>query len=95
MTSGVPMIAWPHEVEQFLNCRYLVDELQVAEEILKATDGLVHQKEFERAFGVLLGEQGKAMRQRCQELKVKGAAAVAPDGSSVKALLQLVEDIKS
>nr|QMU23732.1 UDP-glycosyltransferase 1 [Plagiochasma appendiculatum] len=95
MTSGVPMIAWPHAAEQFLNCRYIVDQLKVATEVVRGPDGVVEQKEFEKAFTVLLGDQGKQIKDRCKELKAKAAAAIAPGGSSENAFQQLIEEIKS
>ncbi|KAL2653736.1 hypothetical protein R1flu_021864 [Riccia fluitans] len=93
LTSGVPMISWPHGAEQFLNCRHMV-EMKVAVEVVRDADGIVQQEEFERAFGILLGEQGKRMTKVAQELKAKGESALTPGGSSHEAFLQLVEEIK-
>ncbi|KAL2622545.1 hypothetical protein R1flu_002750 [Riccia fluitans] len=95
LTSAVPMIAWPQGADQYLNCRTVVDEVKVAVEVVRDAEGIVQQKEFERAFGILLGEESKEMKMRSQELKAKGEAAIAPGGSSERALVQLVEEIKS
>ncbi|KAL2609787.1 hypothetical protein R1flu_028360 [Riccia fluitans] len=47
LTFGVPMIAWPHAAEQFVNCMNLEDAVKVALEILNIADGIVQQKELE------------------------------------------------
>ncbi|KAG6546340.1 hypothetical protein Mapa_012381 [Marchantia paleacea] len=91
VSSGVLMIAWPHMAEQHLNCRYLVDGIKVAIEVLIGPEHVVEQNEFQRVFALLLG---KDFREKCKLLKAQAAAAVASGGSSHNAFSELVQDIK-
>nr|QYK20664.1 UGT1 [Marchantia emarginata] len=94
VTSGVPMLCWPRQAEQHLNCRHIVDMVQAGVQIIVGDDGAAKQQEIERALSIMMDEEdGKSIRKRMQDLKMKAAAAAAPGGSSSLAFQDLVEDM--
>ncbi|KAG6556467.1 hypothetical protein Mapa_002412 [Marchantia paleacea] len=88
VATGVPVLAWPCLYDQSLNCRFLVDEAQLALEIcpgLLQCGGYVDRKQIEASIHTLFHtEEGSALRRRASEMKLKAEAALGPNGSSTK-----------
>nr|BAH47552.1 flavonoid glycosyltransferase [Veronica persica] len=84
VSFGVPMIGFPIYAEQRMNRVFMVEEMKVSLPLDEAGDGLVTSGELEKRVKELMGSvSGKAIRQRVNELKVSGEAAVKEGGSSV------------
>ncbi|KAG6558154.1 hypothetical protein Mapa_000335 [Marchantia paleacea] len=95
MYMGVPLLGWPHFSDQHINCRFLVDEAQVALEVCRGPDQFVGRKEVERAVRALLeGDDGKWARKKALEMRQLIREAVGDNGSSVKNLEALVARIR-
>lgn len=93
---GVPTIGWPQGAEQLLNCRYLADNLKVAEQLPTGEGNSVKRNEVERVVRrVMADSEGRAMRSRAVELKRKAAAAMGEGGSQSRYLQELLADISS
>ena len=92
MSQGVAMICMPFFGDQRINARFLVHVWEVGVEIGNKAD----RKSIEEAVRVLMvEEQGKDMRLRAAEIKHKLHLSTVKDGSSCRALDDLVEFITS
>lgn len=96
VVSGVPMIAWPLFAEQKQNAIMLVEDARIALKPKFGTDGVARKEEISEVVKELMeGEQGKAVRYNVRELQAAGAKALEVDGSSSKALDEIVSKWKS
>ena len=74
-----------------MNGLLLVNELKVGIAAKMQRDGFVGREELERAVKQLMeGEQGRRLRARMEELKVKAVSALEEGGSSYKAMAAAV-----
>ena len=95
VTSGVPMICWPYFADQFLDCKYVVEEWKVGLRMLEAEEGegeVVGRAEVERVVKELMeSEEGKRLRRRSASLaEAARQSLVPPEGSSHVHLQKLV-----
>ncbi|BBN09084.1 protein MpUGT20 [Marchantia polymorpha subsp. ruderalis] len=98
LASGVPILAWPCLYDQSMNCRFLVEEAQIALEIcpgLLQGGGYVDRKQIEASIHTLFHtKEGSALRRRVSEMKLKAEAAKGPNGSSTKNLHAVCAKLK-
>lgn len=88
LSSGVPMICWPVNADQQINCRYACSEWEVGLEI----DQEVKRDEVERVVRELMdGEQGKTLRNNAKYWKKVAEEATSEYGSSSLSMDQLVK----
>ncbi|GAB2245128.1 hypothetical protein Droror1_Dr00000621 [Drosera rotundifolia] len=88
---GVPLITWPLYAEQKMNAVMLVDGLKVALRPKAGEGGLIRREEIARVTRALMeGEEGKDLRARMRDFKYAAAKALGDDGSSTKALDEVV-----
>ena len=74
-----------------MNGLLLVNKLKVGIAAKMQRDGFVGREEVERAVRQLMeGEQGRRLRARMEELKVKAVSALEEGGSSYKAMAAAV-----
>ncbi|XP_020588992.1 hydroquinone glucosyltransferase-like [Phalaenopsis equestris] len=91
LVNGVPMVAWPLYSEQRMNAVLLVEGVKVALRVNVGVNGLVRREEVAKAVKELMvGAEGKEVRQKMQEMKKEGMRAVEKDGSSYKAIEEVV-----
>ncbi|CAM6095375.1 unnamed protein product [Calypogeia fissa] len=95
VNMGVSLLAWPLSADQYMNCRYLVDDLKVASEVQRAPFAIAQQEEVERAVRHFMEVERLATRSKMDFLKLKAATALADGGSSTLQLQQFVQDVKS
>lgn len=96
LAAGVPMVAWPLYAEQKVNAAILTEVASVALRPAARCDGLVHREEIAAVVTELIeGEGGSAVRSRARELGQAAARAWSPEGSSRRALAQVVGKWKS
>ncbi|KAF3968560.1 hypothetical protein ACB098_11G120500 [Castanea mollissima] len=88
--QGIPIIAWPLFAEQRMNAVLLTDDLQVALRPKANEKNLVDGEEIAKVINSLMvGEDGKKIRNRMKNLKIAAEKALSPNGSSTKALADL------
>ncbi|KAK3140585.1 hypothetical protein QOZ80_5AG0402920 [Eleusine coracana subsp. coracana] len=102
ISSGIPMITWPHCAEQFLNEKLILDTLKigvsvgaqsVAKRMMEVHEiSIVKRDQIEKAVLRLMGEEMDAeeRRMRARELKQKAAQAIN-GGSSYNNVQDLLE----
>ncbi|KAJ1278728.1 hypothetical protein BS78_04G100900 [Paspalum vaginatum] len=92
VAAGVPMVAWPLYAEQKMNAAILTEVTGVALRPAAARgDGLVTREEIAAALLELMeGEKGGAVRGRARALRQAAVRAWSLDGSSRRALGEVV-----
>ncbi|XP_010053798.2 hydroquinone glucosyltransferase [Eucalyptus grandis] len=92
MLNGVPLIAWPLFAEQKMNALMLTQDIKVAlRPRANAESSLVGRDEIAKVVKDLMeGEEGRLVRNRMRELKDAAAQVLGEDGSSTRALSELV-----
>ncbi|XP_020701576.1 hydroquinone glucosyltransferase-like [Dendrobium catenatum] len=96
--NGVPMITWPLYSEQPMNAVMLVEGAKVAlrPTVMNNDDQVVGKEAIADVVKDLMeGEGGKDVRRRMHELKEAAMKAVGANGSSNKALAQMVNKWKT
>lgn len=93
---GVPLIAWPLYAEQKMNAVMLTQGMKVALRPRAEDNGLIGRGEIAMVVkGLMEGEEGKVIRNRMNDLKEAANRAVGENGSSTKALSQVIQKWKS
>ncbi|KAD4384373.1 hypothetical protein R6Q59_011543 [Mikania micrantha] len=105
ITAGVPMVTWPHFVDQFINERFIVDVLKIGVKVGMVVPVfigdqdkfgvLVNKEDIKRSVEDLMdkGEQGEARRKRSRELSGMAKSAMEEGGSSHRDITLLIRDI--
>ncbi|CAN1170962.1 UDP-glycosyltransferase 92A1 [Linum perenne] len=97
LSQGVPIIAWPLAAEQGFNSKMVVEEIGAAVELARGTESEVESVEVKRVIEFAMGEQGKEMKRKAQEVALHLTAAVrdgeTEKGSSVKAMDEFLDTI--
>ncbi|KAH7688225.1 UDP-glucuronosyl/UDP-glucosyltransferase protein [Dioscorea alata] len=96
MVAGVPVLTWPMMAEQALNEKMIVDELGAGLRLRKVgADGVVKREEIKDGVRELMvGEKGKRVRMKMEELGRMAMEAVEDGGSSYKSLSELIEELQ-
>ncbi|XP_057447729.1 7-deoxyloganetin glucosyltransferase-like [Lotus japonicus] len=88
--SGVPMLCWPFFTDQPTNCRYVCYEWDTGIEI----DTNVKREEVEKLIRELMvGENGKRMRQNTMKLKKQAEEDTIPGGLSYMNLDKVIKEV--
>lgn len=89
--KGVPLIVWPLFAEQRINAAVLCEGLKVGLRPRENENGLVERGEIAEVIKRLMDkEEGSELRRRMKELEEAANNAIKEDGSSTKALAQVV-----
>ncbi|KAL3697624.1 hypothetical protein R1sor_011700 [Riccia sorocarpa] len=94
---GIPMLAWPWQYEQFVHCRFVVDELGTGFEVRpgRVAGEFVEKKDVEKAIKTLFhSKEGLMVRERALEMKERAKRSIGKDGSSTKNMQILIAAIK-
>nr|GMD61283.1 UDP-glucose iridoid glucosyltransferase-like [Ipomoea batatas] len=89
--EGVPMICTPVISDQPVNARYITEVWKVGMELEKAERGVVETT----IRKLMAGSEGRELRKRVVDLKLKLESCMQKGGSSYQALDELVEFISS
>ncbi|XP_022632462.1 UDP-glycosyltransferase 89A2 [Vigna radiata var. radiata] len=90
MVSGVVIIGWPMEADQFLNARLLVEETGVAVRLCEGADSVPDPNELSRVVKrVMSGESPE--KRRAKLMREESVRAVSEGGDSSMEVDQLVE----
>lgn len=93
---GVPLIAWPLYAEQKMNAIMLTEGMKVALRPNMDESGIVGRGEIGMVVkGLMEGEEGKEIRNRMNDMKDAATRVVGEDGSSTKALYEVIQKWKS
>ncbi|KAG1335169.1 UDP-glycosyltransferase 72B1-like [Cocos nucifera] len=93
IVKGVPLIAWPLFAEQRLNALLLNEDVEVALRSKVGESVLVQRDEIASVVKRLMeGEEGKRLRKRAEELSHVAARSLGQEGSSVRALSEVVRE---
>lgn len=103
VSTGVPMITWPHFADQFLNEKLIVEVLKIGVAIgvkvpfylAKEDEALVKSVELANAISSLMdgGEEGERRRERVEKLGENARRAMEEGGTSYENLTRLIEYI--
>ncbi|XP_039117509.1 scopoletin glucosyltransferase-like [Dioscorea cayenensis subsp. rotundata] len=96
MVAGVPVLTWPMIAEQAINEMMIVDEFGAGLRLRKVgADGVVKKEEIKNGVRELMvGEKGKRVRKKMEELGRMAMEAVEDGGSSHKSLSELIEELQ-
>ncbi|KAK7820614.1 hydroquinone glucosyltransferase [Quercus suber] len=88
--QDIPLIAWPLYAEQKMNAVVLAEDVKVALRPKTNKNGLIEQVEIAKVVkGLMVGEEGKKVRNRMKDIKIAAEKALSANGSSTKALSEL------
>ncbi|WCJ35766.1 UDP-Glycosyltransferase superfamily protein [Euphorbia peplus] len=94
IVSGVVILAWPMEADQFVNEKLLVNDLGVAVRICKGGDTVPDSDESGRVIGeVMNGDVHDEKKKKAEGLKREVVAAVERGGRSLGELEELVNEL--
>nr|DAD20990.1 TPA_asm: hypothetical protein HUJ06_022453 [Nelumbo nucifera] len=94
VVAGVPILAWPLYAEQHMNRTVLVDAYKLAMPIDQSDDGFVSADEVEKRVKSLMdSEDGRALRERSQEMRQQALTALAEGGSSSIAFTKIADEL--
>ncbi|KAJ1258554.1 hypothetical protein BS78_10G084400 [Paspalum vaginatum] len=105
VAAGLPVVAWPHFSDQFLNAKFAVEVLGIGVDVgvIEPVMFQVDQREVvvardvvEKAVRSIMdgGDEAEERRRKARELAAKARAAVEGGGSSHANLLDLIESFK-
>ena len=88
--SGVVIMGWPMEADQFLNARLLVEETGVAVRVCEGADSVPDPNELSRVVKrVMSGESPE--KRRAKLMREESVRAVSEGGDSSMQVDQLIE----
>ncbi|CAH8264660.1 unnamed protein product [Arabidopsis lyrata] len=91
ITSGVTVLGWPMEADQFVNARLLVEDLGVAVRVCEGAETVPDPDELGRIIDETMGESRREVGARAEEIRRKLEAK----GSSFEDLERLVKEFGS
>ncbi|CAN0825210.1 Hydroquinone glucosyltransferase [Linum grandiflorum] len=94
LVNGVPMIAWPLYAEQKMNAVLLEKDFGVALRPRVGSEVIGREEIGNVARSLMEGEEGKRVRYRMKELKDAAGKVLSKDGSSNRALSEVVQKWK-
>lgn len=88
LSQGVPVIGWPLAAEQAYNSKMMVEEIGVSVELARGLKGRIEREEVRNVIEIAMDLEGKGgeMRKKAVEIGKKMKESVKENGSSVKAL---------
>nr|AFJ52916.1 UDP-glycosyltransferase 1 [Linum usitatissimum] len=95
VANGVPLIVWPLYAEQKMNAVMLTEDIKVALRPKRVGSRVIGREEIGNTVRSLMeGEEGKKVRYRMKELKDAAKKVLSKDGSSSRALSEVVQKWK-
>ncbi|XP_009601422.1 UDP-glycosyltransferase 75C1-like [Nicotiana tomentosiformis] len=95
LSSGVPVVAFPHWTDQGTNAKLIEDVWKTGVRLKKNEDGVVESEEIKRCIEMVMdgGEKGEEMRRNAQKWKELAREAVKEGGSSEMNLKAFVQEV--
>ncbi|KAL4576242.1 hypothetical protein LXL04_012333 [Taraxacum kok-saghyz] len=91
IVEGVPMICWPHNVDQLVNSRFVSEVWKIGIDMKDTCDRVI----IEKAVKDVVCMRKNEFSQSVKELGEYGVRSVEEGGTSYMNLDKLIEDIKS
>ncbi|XP_010509811.1 PREDICTED: UDP-glycosyltransferase 89A2-like [Camelina sativa] len=91
ITSGVTVLGWPMEADQFVNAKLLVEDLGVAVQVCEGDGTVPDPDQLGRIIDESMGEGGREVAARAEEMRQK----LEVKGSSTVDLERLVKELRS
>ncbi|KAG6436564.1 hypothetical protein SASPL_101465 [Salvia splendens] len=91
LVAGIPMICWPHYVDQQVNSRFVGEVWKVGLDMKDSCDRVVVEKMVREVMEVRKDE----FLERAKEMSEAAEASVGEGGSSAADLDRLIDDIKN
>ncbi|KFK35871.1 hypothetical protein AALP_AA4G047700 [Arabis alpina] len=95
MASGTMILAWPMEADQFVDARLLVEHKSVAVRVCEGGNTIPNPHELSRIIAETMGECGREVRARANEMGHKARATTEVGGNSSEDLKRLVKELSS
>lgn len=96
MSSGVPMIAIPHFVDQSTNAKFVADVWQTGVRVTANNEGIVTREEISMSIkSVTEGDSAKEFRRNAEKWKELAQEATSQGGSSHKNIDEFVSQVLS
>ncbi|XWS34238.1 hypothetical protein CRYUN_Cryun21dG0023200 [Craigia yunnanensis] len=92
IVSGVMILAWPMEADQFVIARLLVDDMGVAVRVCEGADSVPDSDKLRQVIAESMTEGG-GVKAKAKDLKEKALAAMGDGGSSMKDLDRFVDKL--
>uniref|UniRef100_M8BTZ2 Anthocyanidin 5,3-O-glucosyltransferase n=1 Tax=Aegilops tauschii TaxID=37682 RepID=M8BTZ2_AEGTA len=93
--AGVPMLCWPMYAEQRMNKVFVVEEMKLGVAMNGYDEAMVKAEEVEAKVRLVMeSEQGNEIRQRMTKAREIAANALEIGGSSVAAIVDLLDNLK-
>uniref|UniRef100_A0A0D6QSV1 Glycosyltransferase n=1 Tax=Araucaria cunninghamii TaxID=56994 RepID=A0A0D6QSV1_ARACU len=93
ITTGVPMITWPVEGDQFSNSALVVELLKIGVQVWEGEEGTPSRDQVKSAVERVMG--GGEEAQRALELAVLAIKAIKEEGSSRQSMEAFAEEIRN
>ncbi|KAH7278673.1 hypothetical protein KP509_38G051900 [Ceratopteris richardii] len=88
ISHGVPIIAWPHVMDQITNCWYQVEKWRAGVRLEGGSNGGVARLSVEKAVRLLMQEnEGKEMRARASSLSLLASSSMKTLSGTLDSLL--------
>ncbi|VVB00747.1 unnamed protein product [Arabis nemorensis] len=95
MASGTMILAWPMEADQFVDARLLVEHKSVAVRVSEGGNTVPNPHELSRIIAETMGECGREVCARANEMGRKARATTEVGGNSSEDLNRLVKELSS
>ncbi|KAL1196623.1 UDP-glycosyltransferase 89A2 [Cardamine amara subsp. amara] len=92
LTSGAVILGWPMEADQFVNAKLLVEHLGVAVRVCEGGETVPNPVELGRVIAGTMGEGGREVAAKAEEIRRKTEAETEANGSSIEDLQRLVTE---
>lgn len=95
LSSGVPVVAFPHWTDQGTNAKLIEDVWKTGVRLRVNEDGVVESEEIKRCIEIVMdgGEKGLELRKNAQKWKELAREAVKEGGSSEMNLKAFVQEV--
>ncbi|KAG5588633.1 hypothetical protein H5410_049067 [Solanum commersonii] len=95
LSSGIPVVAFPHWTDQGTNAKLIEDVWKTGVRMRVNEDGVVESEEIKRCIEIVMdgGEKGEEMRKNAQKWKELAREAVKEGGSSEVNLKAFVQEV--
>ncbi|XP_050372160.1 UDP-glycosyltransferase 89A2 [Argentina anserina] len=92
IASGVFILGWPMEADQYVTAKLLVEDMSVAIQVCEGAFGVPDPAQLGKVVAASLSDD-VAIKVRAKELGEKAFAAVSDGGSSLKNLEEFVKEL--
>ncbi|CAL5189315.1 unnamed protein product [Lathyrus oleraceus] len=93
VVTGVGILGWPMEADQFVNAKLLVEDMEVAVRVCEGADSAPDPNELGRVISRVMNADSRQKR-RAKLMKEEAVGAMSKDGVSSNELAKFIEALK-